>query len=173
MTADPRLEELYARLLRDEGAALARVAATYERDPSRREDLLQEICLAIWRALPKYRGDASERTFVFRIAHNRGLTHGFRSRSIRASDLDEAEGVADPAPSPEAEAHLVERRDRLHAAIRLLPLLQREVLTLTLEELSQKEIAEVLGVTENNVAVRLTRARKRLRELYAGGKEGA
>ncbi len=55
------------------------------------------------------------------------------------------------------------------AAIRTLPLIQREVITLTLEELSQAEIGEVLGITENNVAVRLNRARKSLRRLLGVG----
>ncbi len=173
MSDHAALEARYGRLLREEGAALRRVARTYEHDATRSEDLFQEICLAIWKALPSFRGESSERTFVFRIAHNRGLTHGFRSRMRKApvgagEDLGEAESVPDPRLGPEGSIEQAERRDLLHRAIRALPLLQREVLTLLLEGLTVGEIAEVLGVTENNAAVRLSRARASLRARLLG-----
>lgn len=158
------LEQRYDRILSEHGPALRRVAATYEADPARREDLFQEICLALWQALPRFREEASERTFAFRIAHNRGLTHGWRARGSATADLDEAEEVADPRQDPESELQEGERRDRLREAVRRLPLTARQVVVLSLEGLSQREIGEVLGITENNVAVRLTRARKLLRQ---------
>jgi len=158
------LEQRYDRILQEHGLALRRVAATYEADPARREDLFQEICLALWQALPRFREEASERTFAFRIAHNRGLTHGWRARGSVMADLDEAEEVPDPRQDPETELHEGERRDRLRDAVRRLPLTARQVIVLSLEGLSQREIGDVLGITENNVAVRLTRARKLLRQ---------
>lgn len=158
------LEQRYDQILREHGPALRRVAAAYEADSSRREDLFQEICLALWQALPRFREEASERTFAFRIAHNRGLTHGWRARGSATADLNEAEELADPRLDPESELQEGERRDRLREAIRRLPLAARQVVVLSLEGLSQREIGDVLGITENNVAVRLTRARKLLRQ---------
>lgn len=158
------LEQQYDRILCEHGAALRRVAAAYEADPSRREDLFQEVCLALWQALPRFREEASERTFAFRIAHNRGLTHGWRARGSATADLEEAEELADPRQDPESELQEGERRDRLREAVRRLPLTARQVVVLSLEGLSQREMGEVLGITENNVAVRLTRARKLLRQ---------
>lgn len=160
--AEPTLEQRFHALLEREGRALGRVAASYEADPARREDLLQEICLAIWRALPRFRGESSERTFIFRIAHNRGLTHACRRRPAEA-EIDPETPLADPRPGPEARIGERERRQRLLAAVRALPLLHRQVLVLHLEELSNQEIADVMGISENNVAVRLTRARQALR----------
>ena len=158
------LEERYDAILREHGPALRRVAAIYEADPVRREDLFQEICLALWQALPRFRGDCSERTFAFRIAHNRGLTHGWKARGTTA-DLEEAEEIPDTRRDPESELCERDRRERLRAAVRRLPPGARQVVALSLEGLSHREIGEVLGVTENNVAVRLTRARKLLREI--------
>jgi len=168
------LEGRYDRLLREHGPALRRAAAAYEFDPARREDLFQDICLAVWQALPRFRGEASERTFLFRIAHNRGLTHRARyARQPRAvaDDLAAAEEVADPGASPEAALGDAERRARLRHAVRHLPLAAQQALTMTLEGLTPREIADVLGITENNVAVRLSRARRLLRETLtaAGG----
>jgi len=163
------LENRYDRILREYGPALRRVASSYESDAGKREDLAQEIAVAIWLALPRFRGECSERTFVYRIAHNRGLTHAWR-RGPSMSAIEEASHVPSSMPSPEALASVRERHERLAAALRTLPLLYREVLTLTLEELSHAEIAEVLGISESNVAVRLNRARKALREALGGSK---
>lgn len=157
------LEQRYDRLLREHGAALRRVAASYERDAAKRDDLVQEIALALWRALPDFRGDCSERTFVFRIAHNRSLTHVWRRKAGSEQPLDQLE-VVDPSEGPEAQAVSRQRRERLLLAIRGLALIHRQVLTLQLEELTQAEIGSVLGVSENAVAVRLSRARQALRE---------
>ena len=165
------LEERYDRILREHGSALRRAAAAYERDGARREDLFQEICLAVWKALPHFRGEASVRTFLFRIAHNRGLTHRAR-RGPALGDLDAAAHVADPRPGPESEAAARERRTRLHDAVLSLAMPARQVLTLALEGLSQKEIREVLGISENLVAVRLSRARASLRAILAEGVAG-
>ena len=149
------------------------MAASYTNTLSDRDDLLQEIAFAIWQALPRFRGDSSERTFVFRIAHNRGLTHRSRRRPDAAgADLDIVAGrLADPRPGPEAAAREGERRERLREAVLSLPLEPRQILSLTLEGLSNLEIADVLGITENHVAVRLSRARKALRQILetAGG----
>lgn len=167
-------DALFDELLRLHGPALRRVAATYEADPARREDLFQDVCLALWRALPAFRGDASARTYLFRIAHNRGLTHRSRRRAAWEAELEEAEAVADPGPGPEAGLHHDQRRARLRRAILGLPLPHRQVLVLALEGLPHREIGEVLGITENHVAVRLSRARAALRRLLeplAGGDE--
>jgi RNA polymerase sigma factor (sigma-70 family) len=170
---DPAARALDARfeeVLRTHRAALRRVAASYERDRGRQEDLFQDVCLAIWRALPRFRGEASERTFVFRIAHNRGIAHSTRRRPA-ALDLAGVPEVADPSADPETEAARRERRARLEAALHRLPVPQRQILTMALEGLSQREMADVLGITENNAAVRLSRARGALRQALdsAGG----
>lgn len=156
----------FDRLLREHGPALSRLAFGYEKLEAAREELMQEIALAIWQALPRFRGECSERTFVFRIAHNRGLTHAVRRRPAHEplDALPEEREPVDPRPLPDERASQANRRDRLRAAIRELPPLHREVIILTLEEFSTSEIAEILGITENNVAVRLNRARKALKQ---------
>ncbi len=81
------LQREYETILRDYGASLSRLVASYEASPDAREDLLQEIQLALWKALPSFRGDCSVRTFVYRVAHNRALTHAWRRRAQQhASD---------------------------------------------------------------------------------------
>lgn len=160
------LEQQFDQILRDHGAAISRLAYSYEAVASVREELVQEIALAIWQALAHFRGECSERTFVYRIAHNRGLTHVWRRRPPHQplEDLEESDEPADPRPQPDEQAAQSHQRERLMSAIQSLPVTQRQMIALMLEGLSHAEIGEVLGITENNVAVRLTRARKALKE---------
>ena len=157
------LERHFDGVLAAHGPALSRLAGSYTNTPSDRDDLLQEIAIAIWQALPRFRGDCSERTFLFRIAHNRGIAYLARSRSQVAGLAEEIE-VYDPAPDPESELAQEQSTARLRRAIHRLPVAYRQVVTLTLEGLGYGEIAEVLGISESNVGVRLSRARQILRE---------
>jgi RNA polymerase sigma-70 factor (ECF subfamily) len=148
----------FADLLRLHGPGLGRVAASYAR-PADQDDLAQEISLAIWNALDGFRGQASERTFLYRIAHNRGLSHLARRRAAGV----ELPQVADGTPGPETRAAGREEVERLYTAIRALPVPQRQVLTLALEGMSHAEVGACLGITPENAAVRLSRARAALR----------
>jgi RNA polymerase sigma factor (sigma-70 family) len=74
------LSQDFDRLLAENGPALARLAASYTRTAADRDDLLQEIAIALWRAWPKFRGECSTRTFLFRVAHNRAISHVYRRR---------------------------------------------------------------------------------------------
>lgn len=152
-------------MLGDFGPSLDRLAAAYEADPAERDDLLQDISFALWRALPSFRGECSERTFVYRIAHNRGLTHRARRRHRVTEPLERAEVVADTAADPEQATIRNLTRERLMAAVRRLPEGARQVVILSLSGLGASEIADVLGITENNAAVRLSRARRALKDL--------
>src|SRR5262245_25908788 len=91
------VEARFRDLIAANGPALARLAASYTRSTSDRDDLLQDIAMALWLALPKFRGDCSERTFLFRIAHNRCFAHLSHGRSTIALD-DTSIDVADPRP---------------------------------------------------------------------------
>lgn len=163
------LEQQFERILATQGPALSRLAASYTNTLSDRDDLLQEIAFAIWQALPKFRGDCSERTFAFRIAHNRGITYLSRARAQNTDPIEEIE-VHDPAPGPESNLSQRQRAEKLREAVRRLPIAYRQVITLTLEGLGYKEFSEVLGISESNVGARLTRARQLLLEGLEGQK---
>jgi RNA polymerase sigma-70 factor (ECF subfamily) len=163
-TTEIDAEALFAGVLSEFGPALRRIAGSYEPRSGRRDDLFQEIALALWQALPRFRGECSMRTFVFRVAHNRALTQAARRSRGETLDVSEADHLTDPADDPETQTARRQQRDRLDRAIRRLPILQRQVLLLALEDLSHAEIGGVLGIKENAVAVRLSRARQALRD---------
>ena len=146
---------------------ILRIVAAHESNASTREDLVQDILFAVWRALPDFRGEGDLRSFIARIAANRAVTH--IQRALRLPDSAELTGeLAAAEPSPEAQAIAVDEKTRLVTALRALPIALREPALLALEGLTQYEIASVLGVTPNAVAIRMTRARSELRKLIGG-----
>ncbi len=143
--------------------ALARVVASYERDRALRDELLQEVLMAIVQALPRLTQPEKLKPFVFRIAHNRSLSHV--TRRIRERAHEETGIDADVLTPSQEQAFLqAERSGRLLEAIRQLSLPYRQVITLILEDMSYEEIAETLGITIENVGVRVNRAKKQLKE---------
>ena len=162
-TTRAEIEKRFHDLLSSSGPALLRLARSYTNNNSDRDDLFQDIALAIWQALPRFSNESSERTFVFRIAINRALTFIAQRRHVTLIN-DEIE-VPDWRPNPEKEFARDQEESRLIEAIRNLPIDYRQVITLTLEGLSYAEIAGVLGIGESNVGVRLNRARQLLRKI--------
>lgn len=142
---------------------LRRIASAYEADPERRRELQQDILLAVWRALPKYRGEAPLRAFIARVAHNRAVTHVAREAAEpRRQPLDEA--APSDAPTPHEIAETRDLHERLTTAVRALPLSLRQPALLTLEGFAPAEIAAILGLNANAVSIRLTRAKAALRD---------
>jgi RNA polymerase sigma-70 factor (ECF subfamily) len=162
----------FERLLRTYLAPLRRLSWAYAREPADREDLFQEIALALWTALPSFRGDASERTWLYRVAHNTAI--GFVTRRRRRAKHEEpGEALDRPASgvSPEQSAIETQQRERLWAAVRGLAMPDRQVVVLHLEGLSAGEIEAVTGLTAGSIATRLTRIRQKLAAAIQKGHE--
>jgi RNA polymerase sigma-70 factor (ECF subfamily) len=156
--------ETFEQIVREHDSMLRRIASSYEARTHLAQELVQDIYFAIWRALPAYRGDAALRTFVARIATNRAVTHVARALKVPpAADLDES--IPTPGVGPEGQAIALDRRAKLLAAVRTLPLAYRQTALLTLEGLTPAEIADVLGISTNAVAIRMSRAKALLRDL--------
>ena len=160
--ADGNRDRELERVLGTHATALGRLAASYESRPALKDELLQDIAFAIWRALPSFRNESSEKTFVMKIATNRALSH-LAARPPAADGLDAAEGLADTMPRPDELSARMQTAARLQGAVRNLPLPLRQVMVLAFEGLSNEDIGSVLGLTAGNVGVRLHRAKALLK----------
>ena len=158
----------FDRIIVDFGPALSRVAAAYERDRALKDDLLQEILLAVAQSLPRLKDETRLKPFVFRIAHNKGVDHVTRHVAIpKAEEVSEHLPAAEG--SPEDRMMHKQRAERLMAAVRALDLPYRQAITLLMEDLSYAEIADALGITVSNVGVRINRAKALLRSQIDHG----
>ncbi len=145
----------YARLM-------ARVARAYTASEADCQDLLQGILFPVWRSIPSFRREASPSTWVYRVALNTALSVRRRERQrwrfLPLSDLPE---VGDPGGERMPDQESIES---LYAAIRRLPKPDAALVILYLDDLSYRQMAEVLGISETNVGVKLNRVRKALAE---------
>lgn len=157
----------FERLIEEFGHAFQRLTAGYADRDADRQDLYQEIVSGVWNALPGFRGESSQRTWLYRIAHNVAISWSMRqhSRRRREQPLDEIEPRN--TASPEMLAIDAERRQMLVDAVRSLGGHDKQIVLLHLEGLSNAEITDVVGMSEGTVATRLTRIRKRLAEAIA------
>jgi RNA polymerase sigma-70 factor (ECF subfamily) len=125
---------------------------------------MQEILLALWRSLESFRGDASLRTWMYRVAHNVAATHIHRAKRKPAIEPRMTESASTDG-ALDASLDDARRIDRLRDAIQTLGPLDRQLILLHLEKIPHSEIAQVTGLTATNVGTRIGRIRETLAQL--------
>ena len=149
---------------------LFKIAATFEADPKLQQDLHQEILLSIWKSLSNFKGDSSIHTYIYRVAYNRALNHVARnSRIPHHQESDEMHYCLQPGP--EQQVKNSQGINQLMSAIRQLPVMKRQLITLSLEGLSYVDISQITGLSNNNVGVQLNHAKKELRNIMESGND--
>jgi len=165
-------DELYQRAASTYGAALERLARAYEADAEIRRDLLQEIHIGLWRSFESFEGRCSERTWIYRVAHNVAASHVLNQRRVRSQalvGLEELENLPDASSGPQA-ADRSQALDRLLRLIQRLKPLDRHVILSYLEGLDAASIAEITGLSAGNVATKIHRIKNLLaRQFQQGG----
>ncbi len=163
-TMKPSEATQFETLLQQHGGIIRKVAFGYARSESDRNDLIQDILLQIWKAYSRYSPDRPFSTWMYRIALNVSISHLRKhTRPGRETvEFDELQHHITPeqSTSPETEERLTILRQLM---IRYSPL-DRALLLLYLDDRSYREIASVLGLTETNVATKLSRLKERLRK---------
>ena len=154
---------LFSSWLAQHAAVLHHVANGFA-EGADRHDLMQELMLAVWRAVPAFRGGAQASTFIYRVAHNAALTWRRTQKNYQSRvDRFEAQAVVDAAAAPSGTASREgEALEHIYAAIRRLPPLDRSLILLHLDSVAYSEIAEIHGLTESNVGVRLNRLKQKI-----------
>ena len=166
-----RQDDLYQEASTTYGRALERLVYAYETEPDKRGDLLQEIHIALWRSFKTFEDRCSVRTWVYCIAHNTATSYITRQRRATSGlvSLEELDSVPDRVD--EAEQH--DQRfntDRLLKLIHRLNPVDRQLMLLYLEDMDAASIAEIMGISTNNVRVQIHRIKKILaRRFHAGG----
>ena len=138
-----------------------KVCYIYANDQDDLNDLFQETVLNLWKSFPRYRGDSTLNTWVYRIAMNTCITF-LRRSSSRPQTVPI---TAQVASSLETDEETASRLRDLYRLINQLGKLERALILLWLEERSYQEMADILGLSKANVAVKLTRIREKLKKM--------
>jgi RNA polymerase sigma-70 factor, ECF subfamily len=155
-------EKSFVKLVNENQGLIHKVCILYETDKEARNDLFQEIVLQLWKSFPTFRGEAKITTWMYRIALNTAIS-GLRKlgRKIKTEELEEFHfNISD-----HAEDHFEEDFQKLQWAIRQLTEIERAMIMMALDEVPYDEIAENIGITQNNVRVRMNRIREKIRNL--------
>ncbi|MET3666910.1 RNA polymerase sigma factor [Caulobacter sp. 1776] len=161
-------DEGFAAWLAPHLPMLHRTARAFAERPDQ-HDLLQEMTLALWKARPRFRDESTAGTFVHRVAHNAALTwrRGENRRRLRGVTIEAELLTRDAGTDPQGAL-----LERLYAAIRQLPPVDRSLILLSLDGVAYAEIARLHGLSETNVGARLTRIRQRVSSLVEGADDG-
>lgn len=157
-------EKKFISLINEHQGLIHKVCIMYENDHDVRNDLFQEIVLQLWKSFSSFRGEAKITTWMYRIALNTAIS-GFRkqTRNVKTEDLKELHMNISDSWIDEREEDI----QRLHSAIRQLSEIERAMIMMALEEVPYEEIAETIGITQNNVRVRMNRIREKLKKLMS------
>jgi RNA polymerase sigma factor (sigma-70 family) len=159
-------QQRFADWLREHSAIVHHVVNGFASGDDR-NDLLQEILLAVWKSIPAFRGQAKPTTYLYRVSHNAALLwirteKNYRRRVERFGATSPGAFAADADPLTE------ERLAKIYAAIHQLKPLDRSLILLSLDGLSYYEMAEILGLSESNVGVKLNRIKTQLTQTLKG-----
>jgi RNA polymerase sigma factor (sigma-70 family) len=159
---DQQLENTFLMALEQNKQKLLRVCSVYAEDNEDKKDLFQEVLIHIWQSMPSFEEKSSLSTWMFRVTLNvclRLQTKQAKKRD-RFMKLDSItiENIRDEEANEEDHERLI----KLRSCIKKLNDADKAVTTLYLEELSYKEISDVTGLTENNVAVKIKRIKMKL-----------
>lgn len=139
------------------------MARLYTNSPEEEQDLFQEIVLQLWRSYGSFRGNSKISTWMYRIALNTAITlYRKKGRSPQTDALQDKHYFR---PQNEESAEKNQQIDTLYTVIKLLPKVERAVVTMYLDDLSYREIAENLGISEVNARVKMNRLKKTLKDL--------
>lgn len=159
-------QQQFTDWVRDHGAILHHVVNGFAAGDDR-NDLRQEVLLAVWKSIPAFRGQAKQTTYLYRVSHNAALMWIRTEKNYRRR-VEQFEANAPGAFAAEADSLTDERLTRLYSAIHQLKPLDRSLILMSLDGLSYREMAEVLGLSESNIGVKLNRIKAELTKTLKG-----
>jgi RNA polymerase sigma factor (sigma-70 family) len=160
------LQEDFVTTLENNKGIIYKIANSYCKDPEDRQDLIQEITIQLWKSFDRYNGTAKFSTWMYRIALNTAISFYRKDNRRKGFHVPLSKTVIQTTSEileDEKEVSL----GLLEKFIRELNELDRALMILYMEERSQNEIAEILGISVSNVATKLGRIKERLKKQFA------
>lgn len=156
----------FRQIVEENGNRISRICSYYSKNTEDRKDMYQEILVNIWKSLDKFRGESALSTWIYRIAVNTSLTFAdksYRNMNLSIDQLPQSISILldddELEIKQKTELNLLE----LETQVNLLSIIDKALITMVLEGLSMREIAEVIGLTEPNVKVKIHRIKEHLK----------
>ncbi len=161
-------EKQFREITEKYGLKVRRLCFAWCYDKKQIDDLYQEVMLNIWQSLDRYKGKASIGTWVYRVTVNTALTFN-RKRLLHKERFGAALPDEATLAAPQENNEENERVEKLRQAMCKLTDTERLLIGLYLEELSYKDIADIMGITTNHVGVKINRVKNKLMRVYKNG----
>ena len=153
-------ETTFLALVKEHQKIIHKICYIYRDSREDREDLFQEITFQLWKAWPSFKGDAKVTTWMYRIALNTAIAI-FRKNKLIIEFTSELPDRADNITEDDFEL----KQKQLLAALKLLNDTEKAIITLYLEGLSYSRIAEIIGINENYVGVKINRIKIKIQKI--------
>ena len=164
-------KKIFKQWLNDYSKLIFKVVRAYTVSPQDQDDLFQEILVQLYLAVPGFRGDAKETTWIYRVSLNTALTWNRNEKRKRKKFKTNVLNIQDLATNSNDNNDLSQNEQILndvYDAMRKLSKSDSSIILLYLDGLSYDQISEVIGISKTNVGVRLNRAKKKLARLLKG-----
>lgn len=160
-----RTKDDFLIILKNHEKILFKVSDAYCKDPEDRKDIVQEMIIQLWNSFEKYNPEYKYSTWIYRIALNVAISHYRKESKRKGSLININDGLITITENPTSEL-LDENLELLQLFISKLDKLNKAVILLYLESYSYHEIAEILGISETNVATKISRIKKGLKAQF-------
>ena len=155
-------ETAFLTLMAEHQGIIHKICRLYRDSREDREDLFQEITFQLWKSFPSFKGNSLISTWLYRIALNTAIASYRKEKPT----IDYVETLPEFVEEPQNE-ELILRQERLLTAMKQLSESEKAIIALYLEDLSYLQIAEILGISENNVGVKINRIKTKIQQLLA------
>lgn len=168
-------EEQFNQLVAENNERIKRICSYYNSNTTDQQDMYQEILVNIWKSLHNFRGDSAISTWIYRIAVNTSLSYTGKAykymKLMVNADHVNLNSILDDE-SFKAKQIEEQQLELLQNELNTLSVIDKALISLMLESLSIKEIADVIGITEPNVKVKIHRIKTQLRKKLEGESDG-
>lgn len=158
-------KEQFIGLIEEHKLIIYKICNSYCKNTSDRDDLVQEITYQLWKSFTHFNGSVKFSTWMYRVALNVAIT--FYRKSLKGNAIIElTEPHIELSEKDDNKAELEKNINHLQQFINELKELDKALMILYLEEKNYSEISEILGITETNVATKISRIKEKLKQRF-------
>lgn len=160
-------EALFNKVIQENDERIHRICRYYNTNPDDQKDMYQEILVNIWKSLDNFKGKASIHTWIYRVAVNTSLSYTGKAYKQMKLVVNQSSEHLSKLVHVDTLSDKIEKEDQynlIQNVLNTLSVIDKALISLMLEDLSMKEIADIIGITEANVKVKIHRIKMQLKE---------